>query len=162
MTADTRRIIRALEVCLKGSRTMSEMHETLTIPLPYEFLKVGLARDRKELYRLIDARVDLMMENGLLKEVETVIQLIENNGHGSKEACSALQAIGYKEIAMHMSGGVSLEEAIGLIKQRSRNYAKRQLTWFNKEEGIHWIDITGIFDPGQIFQKIREAAVVIT
>ncbi|MCL4457246.1 MAG: tRNA (adenosine(37)-N6)-dimethylallyltransferase MiaA [Nitrospirae bacterium] len=172
MPADTRRIVRALEVCLKSDMAMSEIHKTLTIPLPYEFVKIGITRDRKELYRIIEQRVDKMIEDGLIDEVKNVIQMIKENGYrqeaiGHKEdeslpiahrlspiAYSSMQAIGYKEIAMHLNGEISLDEAIALVKKRSRNYAKRQFTWFKKEEEIQWIDATGIYEPDEIFKKV--------
>jgi tRNA dimethylallyltransferase len=65
---------------------------------------------------------------------------------------SSVQAIGYKEIAMYLNGEISLENAMALVKRRSRNYAKRQFTWFKKEEGIRWIDVTGMLDPYEIFR----------
>ena len=67
-----------------------------------------------------------------------------------------MQAIGYKELLQHLEGNLPLPDAVDLIKQRSRNYAKRQFTWFRKEEGIQWIDITGIFNGKEIFEKILE------
>ena len=69
---------------------------------------------------------------------------------------SSMQAIGYKEIARHLSEEIGLKEAVDLVKKRSRNYAKRQFTWFRKEEEINWIDVTGIFDPDEIFRKITD------
>lgn len=159
--ADLRRIVRALEVCLKSGSTMSESHKALTHPLPYEFIKIGLTRDRKELYGMIEERVDRMMHQGLVEEVREVLDLINSSltTHASAPAVgnsslSSMQAIGYKEIAMHLSGEITLKEAIDLVKQRSRNYAKRQFTWFRKEEGIQWIDLTEIHDPHKIFQKV--------
>ncbi|MEW5747121.1 MAG: tRNA (adenosine(37)-N6)-dimethylallyltransferase MiaA [Nitrospirota bacterium] len=170
--ADTRRVIRALEVCLKSSRKMSELHQELTRPLPYDFLKMGLTRDRKELYGMIDKRVDAMMAQGLLDEVRRVARAIDaaetrrcgGAGKGTVSPChriatssfTSMQAIGYKELITHLSGEISLDEAAALIKKRSRNYAKRQFTWFRKEEGITWIDITGIHDAHEIFRKIKE------
>jgi len=167
MPADTRRIVRALEVCLKSGKKLSEMQDELTKPFPYVFIKIGLTRDRKELYENIDRRVDAMIAQGLVDEVKRVMTLIKANvviqeatDHGRKEslpiACSSMQAIGYKEIAMHLNGELGLDEAINLIKQSSRNYAKRQFTWFKKEEGIMWADISGILDPNGIFEKIKE------
>lgn len=171
MPADTRKIIRALEVCLKSDKVLSEMHR-FTKPLPYEFVKIGITRDRKELYRMIEQRVDKMIEDGLIEEVKRVIQMIKKNGKrqeaiGYREdeslpiahrlsplAYSSMQAIGYKEIAMHLNGEISLDEAIALVKKRSRNYAKRQFTWFKKEEGIQWIDTTGIYEPEKIFKAV--------
>ncbi|HXW69410.1 MAG TPA: tRNA (adenosine(37)-N6)-dimethylallyltransferase MiaA, partial [Dissulfurispiraceae bacterium] len=145
MPADTRRIVRALEVCLKSGRKMSEMREEATKPFPYVFIKIGLTRDRKELYDTINSRVDAMMAQGLVDEVKRVLHVIKVNAESAWVACSSMQAIGYKEIAMHLNGELSLYETVNLVKQRSRNYAKRQFTWFKKEEGIRWVDVTGIF-----------------
>src|SRR5208337_3564734 len=120
---------------------------------------IGITRERKELYSMIDARIDAMMEQGLLEEVREVIGLIKNaeiRRHGDVSSFSSMQAIGYKEMAMHLNGELSLDEAINLIKQSSRNYAKRQFTWFKKEEGIGWVDISGVLNPDDIFQKIKE------
>src|SRR4030043_2039051 len=75
---DTRRIIRAIEVCSKATSTMSEMQRRMTKPLPYEFIKIGLSRDRKELYRMIEARVDNMVREGMVEEVKKVVHLIED------------------------------------------------------------------------------------
>lgn len=172
MPSDTRRVIRALEVCLKSNTTISEMHRELTKPLPYEYIKIGITRDRKELYKMIEQRVDKMIEQGLVDEVKRVMELIKSKGYrqeaigdSEKESLpithyllpitySSLQAIGYKEIAMHLNGEISLEDAIALVKKRSRNYAKRQFTWFKKEEGIQWIDVTGIYEPNEIFEAV--------
>lgn len=159
MPNDLRRIVRALEVCLKSRKTMSELHEALTEPLPYEYLKIGLTRDRKELYRMIEERVDRMIEKGLVEEVGFVINLIKEHFLNSglqplNSELSSMQAIGYKEMVKFLSGEISTEEAVRLVKKRSKVYAKRQFTWFKKEEDIQWIDITGIHDPSEIFQKV--------
>jgi tRNA dimethylallyltransferase len=151
---DKRRIIRALEVCLKSDSSMSEMQRMMTKPLPYEFIKIGLLRDRKELYRLIEQRVDEMIKAGLVDEVKTVISLIKDRENGSPLPC--MQAIGYKEIALHLYGKITLEEAISLIKRGTKRYAKRQFTWFRKEEGIQWVDITGIHDSNEIFRLVLD------
>ncbi|MCM8782500.1 MAG: tRNA (adenosine(37)-N6)-dimethylallyltransferase MiaA [Candidatus Omnitrophica bacterium] len=153
MLEDTRRIIRALEVCLKTGSAITDQQKMLTHPLPYKFIKIGITRDREELYKIIDERVDEMMRQGLVDEVKNVIRLITESridAIGEKENSylflrqfSSMQAIGYKEIAMYLSGEISLENAINLVKQRSRNYAKRQFTWFKKEENIQWINLTG-------------------
>jgi tRNA dimethylallyltransferase len=151
---DLRRIVRALEVCLKGGATMSEMQARHTEKLPCEFVKVGLTRDRAELYDMIDRRVDQMIEAGLADEVRRVIDAIRSSHPGLIAEVSSLQAIGYKELIGHFEGRVSFADAVGLIKQRSRNYAKRQFTWFRKEEDIRWIDITGIYEPEIIAGKL--------
>jgi tRNA dimethylallyltransferase len=150
---DVRRIVRALEVCLKSGKSLSELHRSLTVPLPYDFIKIGLARDRRELYPMIEQRVEKMIETGLCEEVRLVLRLIENAARHDNELPS-LQAIGYKEIALHLRGEISLDKAVRLIKKRSKEYAKRQFTWFRKEKGIQWIDITGLFDPQEIAEKV--------
>lgn len=152
MPADARRIIRALEVCLKAQRGISEFQQKLTTPLPYEFIKIGLTRERKELYRMLEARVDKMIEAGLVDEVKKLIAIHQFTGFPI-HPFTALQAIGYKEIAMYLNGEIPLEEAIRLIKRDTKRYAKRQFTWFNKEEDIHWIDITGIQDVNEISKR---------
>ena len=151
---DTRRIIRALEVCLKSNTSISEMQKKLTQPLPYDFIKIGLTRDRKELYRMIEKRVAIMIESGLVEEVRNILTINPDR--------TPMQAIGYKEIAMYLYGDITLEEAIRLIKRGTKRYAKRQFTWFRKEEGIHWIDITGIYDNHEAFMRVYDVLKSIT
>ena len=155
MPTDTRRIIRAIEVCLKTKQGMSELQQKLTRPLPYEFIKIGLTRDRKELYKMIEERVDKMIEAGLVEEVKKIIA-IHPFSDSPIHLLSSMQAIGYKEIAMHLNGEIPFEEAIRLIKKSTKRYAKRQFTWFKKEEDILWIDITGIQDVNEIFKRVRQ------
>jgi tRNA dimethylallyltransferase len=145
---DTRRTIRALEVYLKSNTSISEMQRELTRPLPYEFIKIGLTRDRKELYGLIENRVAMMIESGLIEEVKNILTMDPDK--------TSMQAIGYKEIALYLKNEISLDEAIALIKRGTRRYAKRQFTWFRKEEDIHWIDLTGIYDSHEYFGRINE------
>ena len=146
---DIRRLVRALEVCLKSSGKMSLLQETLTKPLPYKFIKVGLTRDRKELYSMIDSRVDAMIQAGLAEEVRKVLRMGTDR--------TPLQAIGYKELARFFAGEISFDEAVRLIKRNSRRYAKRQFSWFKKEEWITWVDVSGIGTSEGIYRKIREA-----
>lgn len=146
MERDLRRIVRAVEVCLKSKAGITGLQKELTRPLPYEFVRVGLMRERKELYGLIEKRVDWMISEGLPAEAKKVLSL--NPGK------TALQAIGYKELAAYFRGGYSLDEAIRLIKRRTRNYAKRQFTWFRREAEIAWADVTGLFTAGGIYQAI--------
>jgi tRNA dimethylallyltransferase len=144
---DTRRVLRAIEVCMKGRERMSSLQETLTRPLPYEFVKIGLMRERKELYRMIDSRVDVMIREGLEEEVERLL--------GRCPDRTALQAIGYKEMARYLRGEITKEEAVRLVKRNSRRYAKRQCTWFRKEADIAWIDITGMIHAEEIFERVK-------
>lgn len=162
---DTRRTIRAIEVCLKSNLSMSAMQRKMTNPLPYRFIKIGLSRDRRELYRMIEARVDRMIGAGLVEEVQSVTDMIKYRGGNTQSplipppaVCfPAMQAIGYKEIAFYLKGKSTLEEAVRLIKKGSKRYGKRQFTWFKNEENVHWIDITGIYDSGLIFNLISDA-----
>jgi tRNA dimethylallyltransferase len=146
--SDMRRIVRALEVCLKSRERISLLQEKFTSPLPYEFIKIGLTRERKELYRIINERVEKMFETGFMAETETILKKCPDR--------TAMQAIGYKELAMHLKKEIDKDEAIRLIKRNTRRYAKRQYTWFKKEGNIIWIDVTGIFDRRGIFHLIKE------
>ncbi len=142
---DLRRIIRALEVSLKANRGISDCQSESTIPSKYDFIKLGLLRDRKELYKMIEDRVDVMMTEGLLEETERLLRMNPNN--------TALQALGYKEMALHLHGEIDLQEAVRLTKKRTKMYAKRQFTWFKKEPDINWIDITGVMSSNAIYDK---------
>jgi len=170
MPNDLRRIVRALEVCLSGDATISHMQLHATEPLPYTFVRIGLTRERAELYRMINARVDIMVQQGLVEEVKNVLEAIrKNTGQdttgadaflliGDYLSLPSLQAIGYKELIRHFQGELSLQAAVDLIKQRSRNYAKRQFTWFRQQEpDVIWVDITGMTDPEPIFRKVLAA-----
>ncbi len=143
---DTRRIIRALEVCLKSNINISEMQKKFTRPLPYEFIKIGLKRERKELYKLIEDRVDTMIATGLVEEVKNLLAINPDK--------TPLQAIGYKEMILYLEGKITLQEAAKLIKRATKRFAKRQFTWFKKEEGIHWVDLSGIHDIEESFLRV--------
>ncbi|MCX7793516.1 MAG: tRNA (adenosine(37)-N6)-dimethylallyltransferase MiaA [Thermodesulfovibrionales bacterium] len=146
MASDRRRLIRAIEVCLLMKGKISEFQREHTKPLPYNFIKIGLMRDRKELYRLIEERIDRMIEAGLVGEVKWLLEQTPSR--------TTLQAIGYKELIGYLKGEISLQEAIRLIKKRTKLYAKRQFTWFKKEPDITWIDVTGIREPEEILARI--------
>lgn len=151
--SDLRRTIRALEVIYKGNTTITELQKELTKPLPYDFLKIGLTRDRKELYRMIENRVDNMIKEGLIDEVREILKLIKKYAKNDYPL-PALQAIGYKEISGALADLYDIQEAIRLIKKRTKLYAKRQFTWFKKEQDIEWLDITGNFDAKAIAETI--------
>lgn len=134
-TADRKRIIRALEVYLETGRTITE-HNRMTqqIPPKYTPLWFGLEdEDRADLYARIDRRVDQMLQRGLLDEIRSLLNA------GISEKCTAMQAIGYKEFISVLHGEASLEEAAAQVRQASRHYAKRQLTWFRRNPAIHWL-----------------------
>ena len=133
--ADTKRILRALEVWRETGRTISQHNaETQSLPPKYESVKIGLAfRDREDMKALIDRRVDAMLADGLPEEVRALAE------RDLPEGATALQAIGYKELLPALRGEVSLEAAAAEIKLRSRQYAKRQLTWLRRDPDIHWL-----------------------
>ncbi len=124
-----KRIIRAIEVCLLSGQKYSELRSGTPHELPFDVVKIGLELPREELYARINLRVDQMLANGLEEEARSVYQLKELN---------ALHTVGYRELFSYFDGECSREEAIELIKQHSRNYAKRQMTWWRKDEEIKW------------------------
>ena len=138
---DSGRIIRALEVYYLTGETMSKKKEKSRItPSEYENLIIGLNfSDRKILYDRIDKRVDEMVEKGLIKEAENFFSALPKDLRNT-----AVQAIGYKELLPYFEEKATLEDAISLLKQKTRNYAKRQLTWLNKKNDIHWIMMDGL------------------
>ena len=133
-TADRKRIIRALEVYHLTGKTITWHNEqSRSVPSPYNTTMFAIDVDREVLYDKINRRVDIMIENGLVDEVKSIIN------KGIKKDSTAMQAIGYKEIAEYLDGKIPLEEAIDKIKQGSRRYAKRQLTWYRRNEKINWV-----------------------
>ena len=133
---DEKRIIRALEVYLSTGRTITQHNEeTRAIPARYTPLTIALNfADRAHLWRRIDRRVDEMMANGLEEEVRALLQ------SGVPAHCTAMQAIGYKEMAAAIREGRPIGDGAEEVKLRSRQYAKRQLTWFRRNKNAHWIN----------------------
>ena len=133
--ADEKRILRALEVYRETGKTITEHNlETQKLPNKYDPIYIGLAfRDREDMKALIDLRVDRMVKDGLIDEIRALLD------RGLDPAATALQAIGYKEFLSAMAGETSLNAAIDEVKLRSRQYAKRQLTWLRRNGAIHWI-----------------------
>ena len=133
--SDRRRIIRAAEVWLETGKTITQHNrETQAVPPTYTPLWLGLDfTDRAELYARIDRRVDLMMAGGLIEEIQSLLH------NGTPPTATALQAIGYKEPMAALRGEMTMAEVVDKIKQESRRYAKRQLTWFRRNKDIHWI-----------------------
>jgi len=135
---DVRRVIRAIEVYRMTGRTLSEQARLdREKERDYEVVMFALNWPREALYERINRRVDEMIRIGLVDEVRTLM----NNG--LTEGSTAMQALGYKEIVAALNGKHSMEEAIEAIKQGSRHYAKRQLTWFRRDERVHWIEAEG-------------------
>ena len=123
------RIIRALEVCISSGKPFSSFRKTESKKRSFNSIIIGLDMEREKLYNRINQRVDLMMQEGLLAEVKSLQEFQHLN---------ALKTVGYSEILNYLNGEWTLDFAIDKIKQNTRNFAKRQLTWFRKNEGIVW------------------------
>lgn len=138
-----RRIIRALEVWQETGKTITQHNaETAALPPKYDAAWLGLDyENRADLYARIDARVDRMLDKGLLQEVRALTD------RGLPPDCTALQAIGYKEFLPVLAGTGDLAAAVEQVKQGSRRYAKRQLTWFRRNSAMHWLMLTPPADP---------------
>lgn len=132
---DHKRIIRALEVYRSTGKTITQHNrETQAIPPRYNALTIGLAfQDRQAMWRRIDQRVDEMVAAGLEDEVRRLLT------SGISPKCTAMQAIGYKEFTQALSGEMTWQEAADVVKLRSRQYAKRQLTWFGRNPNTRWV-----------------------
>ena len=146
---NTRRVIRALEIFHCTGKTMSEYQENQTHELQYDVALIGLTMDRELLYKRINYRVDLMMNQGLLDEVKGLFD------EGVKDVQS-VQAIGYKELYDYFDGTISLVQAIENLKQNSRRYAKRQLTWFRNKMEVAWFDMSEESKHAKIIEDISE------
>lgn len=125
------RVIRALEVCIASGRPYSEQRTATRRSRPFRTVKIGLLWPREELYDRINRRVDIMVGEGLEEEARSVSHL---------RHLSSLQTVGYREFFDHFDGKITRQEAIDLVKRNSRRYAKRQMTWFRRDESIHWVD----------------------
>jgi tRNA dimethylallyltransferase len=121
--ANPQRVIRALEICLSSGQPYSSFRKSDKATRPFQTIKIGLTRDRQELYDRIDQRMDQMLQQGLLEEAKALYPFRTHN---------ALQTVGYKEIFDYLEGKYDWDEAVRLLKRNSRRYAKRQLTWFTK------------------------------
>ena len=131
---DKVRIIRALEVFYLTGKPLSEHFEsTRSEVADFQVLKIGLQLERKELYRMIEERVDKMFRGGILEEVRGLLAA------GAEENAPPFRALGYKHVLAHLKGAISLEEAGRLTKQDTRQYAKRQICWFRKMAGVNWL-----------------------
>jgi len=148
--ADQQKLIRAIEVCLLARRPVSEVHRTGRSPLAgWRALKIGLIPQREALYARIHSRTDAMLEQGWLEEVRNLM------ASGLPENAKPFDFIGYRELRQVLRGEKKLEEARAAIQQATRRYAKRQLTWFRKESGVHWL--AGFGDDLQIQREAAES-----
>ncbi len=152
--ADRKRIIRALEVFEETGQTITAHNlRTKAIPPRYQPLWLGLDFDpRQALYDRIDLRVGLMLEQGLVEEIRRLL------ARGISPKCTAMQAIGYKEFVAALEGNGSIELAADEVRQASRRYAKRQLTWFRRNPDIHWLTRRENEGADEILAKARQLA----
>ena len=127
------RVIRALEVVRSTGKPFSSFRTGKKVDRPFHVIMVGLEMEREKLYERIDLRMDQMIENGLFEEAEKFY---------TERNLNALQTVGYKEIFGYLAGEYDKEEAIRLLKRNSRRYAKRQMTWFKKNEQVKWFEAT--------------------
>ena len=132
-----RRVVHGLEICLMTGKTYTSFRKREIKQRPFRIVKIGLNRDREELYNRINQRVDQMMTDGLLDEAKRLYPMRHMN---------ALNTVGYKEMFAYLDGTWTLEEAVERIKGNTRRYARKQLTWYKKDEQIRW------FHPDEIEQ----------
>lgn len=124
-----RRVIHALEICYQTGRTYTSFRTQEKKARPFQIVKIGLNREREELYDRINQRVDMMMEEGLLEEAKSLYDKRNNN---------ALNTVGYKEMFAYLDGVWTLDEAVERMKGNTRRYARKQLTWFKRDENVKW------------------------
>lgn len=150
--SDRKRIIRAAEVYLETGKTITQHNlETQQQAPKYSPVWIGLDyADRQDLYDRINLRVERMLQAGLLDEVRGLLAA------GVKDTATAMQALGYKELLSALRGECSVEEAVHRIQRRTRNFAKRQLTWFRRNPQIHWIRQTPEEDFSEVFRQARQ------
>lgn len=135
---DRIRIVRALEIYYNNGLPPSELFRENRSPFEgYDFIRIGLNVERQLLYERIEERVNRMIAEGFAEEVRRLRRIYPLN-------CPPFKSMGYKEMLMYMDGALKLDQAVELMKQRTRNFAKRQLSWFRKEKGVEW------FDPGDM------------
>ena len=142
---NTKRVIRAIEVCLSGNK-MNDFSKDLRYNEKYKPIIIVLNRDREVLYQRINKRVDIMLENGLLDEVKKLLEM------GYTKDMISMQGIGYKEMIKYLDGEYTYDEAVEIIKRDSRRYAKRQITWFKRYQDAKWFDL----DEYQNKEKLEE------
>lgn len=145
---DQKRIMRILEIYHQTQKTKTQLEiESRREEPPYEYLVYAIDMDREKLYDRINQRVDIMIEQGLIEEVQALLEKYKNFP-------TAMQGLGYKEVVAYLKGNMTKEEMIETLKQETRRYAKRQLTWFRKNKEIKWID--GLRPAEENIQRILE------
>ncbi|HZG80315.1 MAG TPA: tRNA (adenosine(37)-N6)-dimethylallyltransferase MiaA [Brevibacillus sp.] len=145
---DVKRVIRALEVYESSGYKMSDF-QLRAKQSPYDLVMIGLTMEREKLYERINHRVDLMIEAGLVEEVRRLLD------QGLDASLVSMQGLGYKEVIPYLYGEITLEKAVNDIKQRTRHFAKRQLSWFRRMSEIEWFDMTDPANKPQVEQTIK-------
>jgi tRNA dimethylallyltransferase len=146
---DVKRVIRAIEIFELTGQKMSD-YQLRASQSPYDLLMIGLTMDREKLYERINLRVDRMIEAGLVEEVR---QLLDR---GYDPSLTSMQGLGYKELVPYLYGEITLEKAINDIKQRTRHFAKRQLSWFRRMSEIQWFDVTDPAERPRVVETIKQ------
>jgi len=147
---DGHRIVRALEVYELTGEPLSSFQKQESRKANFEPMLIGLTRDREQLYKIIEQRVDQMLDKGFVQEVIN----LKNMGYHSE--LNAMHTVGYREVFDFLNQKINHEEMVRLIKQHSRNYAKRQMTWFNKDKRIKWFDVDLYPDFNKLCEQILE------
>ncbi len=148
---DRKRIIRALEIYEITGKTMTEYNKNFrSLNEDYDLAMVCLNMERSKLYENINKRVDIMIDNGLIDEVKHILSM------GYHKDLVSLQGIGYKEIIQYLENQISFDDAVDRIKQGSRNYAKRQLTWFRRDNRIKWVDVDNFINIDELSYEIKD------
>lgn len=144
---DAKRIERALEVYELTGKRISDKHAEPKTEFDFAPMFIGLFCERAELYRRIEARVDDMIQKGVIEETKRLMEM------GYSPALTSMESLGYREIIAYLDGRIHYDRMIELFKQNSRNYAKRQLTWFRRDSRIQWYDVTA-YSPEKIIEMI--------
>lgn len=148
---NVKRVIRALEVCHITGNKFSEMNTDIRKPSEkYNCIIIGLEMDRDILYQRINKRVDIMVENGLIEEVKSLLD------KGYDRNLVSLQGIGYKEIIDYLEGKTTKQDAIDILKTNTRRFAKRQFTWFKADSNIKWFDLTNLDEIDKVINSIYD------
>lgn len=146
---DTKRIIRAIEVFKGSGKKMSENYNFREENDDFEYIYIGLNRDRIKLYDRINKRVQYMLNNGLIEEVEEIVRKYGKN-------LNSLKAIGYKEIITYLNKEITYEEMKEILKRNSRRFAKRQITWFKRDNRIKWFNYDEFDGENELFDAIKK------
>ena len=146
---DSHRLIRALEVWQSEGKPISSLWKSPGMESPYRPLLVGLTADRETLYRRIEKRVDDMLARGLVDEVRSLLK------EGISRDAVSMQGLGYRQIAAYLEGECTLEDAVSLLKRDTRRFAKRQLTWFKRDERIAWFNVDRYSGENELFKDVK-------